>query len=117
MHTRYSLLIRVILLALPSTTSLLRAQPGDTVRPLFEPYRANYATWHPGDHQLKFQVGVQYHVADLITVAFSEKMFIDVAASSAPVIENDYRPEVFFDFRNVWGLSNVRVGYDHESNG
>jgi len=99
------------------------------------PYRATYAVYGPGTNSsTRIQLSFQYQLfgrrraegelgswADGITFAFTQRMFWDVEARSAPIRNVDYMPELFYRVRPraIGGGATLggRAGVAHESNG
>lgn len=77
-----------------------------------------------GAPDAKFQISIRYDLVMppsrrwRLTLAYTQKSFWDIYASSSPFRETNYNPEAFFQWDLAVGaLRWVSAGYEHESDG
>jgi len=103
----------------------------------FRPHEPVYFLGGDADPIMKYQISFKYQLfdpeAELVKnapllghmfLAYSQTSFWDIDSTSSPFFDSSYRPQLFFEFREVMkkqlpeGLSlNIQAGIGHESNG
>lgn len=97
----------------------------------FESYKPLYfiaqgGSADPRDGQYfysKFQISLRQNLFYSLYLGFTEKAIWSMTTASAPIIDNNFNPEVFWDFTDrddgqpKPGISLGKIGVEHESNG
>jgi len=105
------------------------ADPAPDTGSPFSTHRANYLILGPensdatGHVTTKFQLSLKYDTGADWYFAYSQRSYWDVTRDSEPALDHNFEPETFYGWRprageSGWlGVSSLRAGFVHESNG
>ncbi|MBU2643549.1 phospholipase A [bacterium] len=72
------------------------------------------------NQELAIQFSLKKRIINCLYFGYSHKAFWQIYdhANSRPFREQNYNPELFLEFQDLWGADRVQVGlFEHESNG
>jgi phospholipase A1 len=66
---------------------------------------------------ITFQISIGQPVYEGFWVSYQQRSWWDVGEESRPFRETNFNPSAFYRWRDTEGAREVRIGYEHESNG